>query len=66
MNYVVDNFKSSRIIGVTNMIVEKISNIPVCTKKISSKCVDRLHLTCEYLKSPTPWIASQVLDSWAF
>ena len=32
MNYIIGNLKSSRIIGVTNMIVEKISNIPICTK----------------------------------
>ena len=60
MNYVVDNFKSSRIIGVTNMIVENIRDIPICTKKRLSKCVDILRLTCEYLCSPTPRIVSQV------
>ena len=48
MNYVVDNFKISRIIRVTNMIVEKISDIPVCTKKSLSKWRDKLWLTCEY------------------
>ena len=49
MNYFVDNFKSSRIIGVTNMVVEKISNIPIFTKKILSKCRDKLQLTYEDL-----------------
>ena len=42
MYYIVDNFKSSRSIGVTKMIVEKISNILVCPKKCLSKCKDRL------------------------
>ena len=42
IDYNVDNFKSSKIIGVTKMIVEKVSNIPVCTKKILSKYKDRL------------------------
>ena len=45
MDYIVDNFKISRIIGVTNMIVEKISNIPICTKKGLSKCRDMLRFT---------------------
>ena len=48
IDYIVDNFKSSRIIEVTNMIFEKISNIPVCTKKSLSKWRDKLRLTCEY------------------
>ena len=65
MDYIVHNFKISKIIGVTNMIVEKLSDIPVCTKKILSKCRDRLQLTCEDLQSPTRWISSQVQDSWA-
>ena len=64
MDYIVDNFKISKIIGVTNMIVEKISNIPICTKKILSKCKDRLRLTCEDLQSTTPRTISQVQDSW--
>ena len=51
MNYIVDNFKSSRIIWVTNMIVEKISNILVCTKKCLSKCKDKLHLTWIFARS---------------
>ena len=50
----VDNFESKSIIGVTNMIVEKIRNIHVCTKKILSECRDNLWLTCEDLQSPTP------------
>ena len=54
MDYIVDNFKSSRIIGVTNMIVEKIRNIRVCTKKSLSKCRDTLHLTYEDFQIPTP------------
>ena len=49
MDYIVDNFKSSNIIGVTHMIVERISDILVCTKKSLSKCRDRLQLTYEYL-----------------
>ena len=49
MDYIVDNFESSEIVGVTNMIVEKISNILVCPKKCLSKCRDRLRLTYEYL-----------------
>ena len=60
MDYTVDNFKSSRMIGVTNMVVEKISNIHVCIKKILSKCRDMIRLTCEYFQSPTPQLASQV------
>ena len=40
--YVVGNFKISNISGVTNMIVEKIRNIPVCTNKILSECKDIL------------------------
>ena len=63
MDYIVDNFKSLKIIGVTNMIVENISNILVCRKKRLSKCKDRLQLIYEYLQSPTPQIASQVQDS---
>ena len=54
MDYIIENFKSSRIIGVTNMIEENIRNIHVCTKKILSRCRDRLRLTCEDLQSPTP------------
>ena len=54
MYYLVENFKSSSIIGVTNMIVEKIGDIPVCTKKSMSKCRDSLQLLYEYLQSPTP------------
>ena len=65
MNYIVDNFKSSRIIGVTNLMVEKISNILVCPKKCLSKCRDMLRLTYEDLRGPTLRIASQVQDSWA-
>ena len=45
----VDNFESKSIIGVTNMIVEKIIDIPICTKKRLSKCRDRLWLTYEDL-----------------
>ena len=60
MDYIVDNFKISKIIGVTNMIVEKINDIPVCTKKSLSKCRDRLRLTYEDLRDPTLRIASQV------
>ena len=48
MDYIIENFKSSKIIGVTNMIAKKISNIPVCTKKSLSKWRDKLRLTCEY------------------
>ena len=33
MDYIIDNLKSSRIIGVNNMIVEKIRNILLCTNK---------------------------------
>ena len=65
IDYIVDNFKNSRIIGVTNMIVEETSNIHVCKNKILIKCRDRLHITCEVLQSPTPRIVSQVQDSWA-
>ena len=65
MNYIVDNFKSSRIIGGTNMMVEKISKILVCPKKCLSKCKDRLWLTYEYLRDLTLQIASQVQDLWA-
>ena len=65
MDYIVDNSKISRNIGVTDLIMERIINIPICTKKSSSKCKDRLWLTCEDLQSPTPWIASQVQNSWA-
>ena len=54
MDYLVENFKISSIIGVTNMIVEKIGDIPACTKKIMSKCRDILRLLYEYLQSPTP------------
>ena len=64
MDYIIDNFKSSKMIGVTNMTIEKISDIPVCTKKILSNCRGSLWLTYEYLRSPTPRIASQVQDSW--
>ena len=42
MNYIADNFKISRIIGVTNIIVKRISNVLVCPKKCLSKCKDRL------------------------
>ena len=65
MDSIVDNFKSSNIIGGTNMIVEKMSDIPVCTKKSLSKCRDRLRLSYEDLQSPIPQIPSQVQDSWA-
>ena len=65
MNYIVDNFKSSRIIGVTNLMVEKISNILVCPKKCLSRCRDRLWLTYEDLRDLTLQIASQVQDLWA-
>ena len=41
MDYIVDNFKSSMITGVTNMIMEKIRNILVCPKKCLSKCKDK-------------------------
>ena len=64
MNYIIDNFKSSNIMGVTNMIVEKIRNVPICTKKILSKCRDRLWITYKYLRDLTLWIASQVQDLW--
>ena len=37
MDYIVGNFKSLNIIGVTYMIAKKISNIHVCTKKNLSK-----------------------------
>ena len=37
MDYIVENFKSSNIIWVTNMIGENISHILVCTKKRLSK-----------------------------
>ena len=40
MNYIADYFKISRIIGVTNMIVKRISNVLVCPKKCLSKCRD--------------------------
>lgn len=65
IDYIVDNFKSSKIIGVTNILVEKISDIHVCTNKILSKCRNRLRLTCEDLKIPSPRIASQVQNSSA-
>ena len=51
MDYIVNNFKSSKNIGVTNIIVEKISDIHVCTTKSLSKCRGRLRLTCEDLQS---------------
>ena len=54
MYYLVENFKSSSIIGVANMIVKKIGDIPVCTKKSVSKCRDSLRLLYEYLQCPTP------------
>ena len=49
MNYIVDNFKISRIIGVTNMIVKRISNVLVHSNKFLSKWRDMLRLTYEYL-----------------
>ena len=42
MDYSVDNFKSSRIIRVTNMIVKMIRTILVFQKKCLSKCRDML------------------------
>ena len=48
MNYIVDNFKILRIIGVTNMAVEKISNVLVFPNKCLSKSKDRLWLIYEY------------------
>ena len=65
MNYIVDNFKSSRIIGVTNTIKEKISNIFVCPKKCLNKCKDKLWITYEYFQGLDLWIASRVYDLWA-
>ena len=47
MNHIVDNFKSSRIIGVTNMIVKRTSNVLVRSNKCLSKCKYRLWLTYE-------------------
>ena len=60
MNYIADHFKISRIIGVTNMIMKKISNALVHLKKCLSKCRDMLWLTYEDLWGPTLRIASQV------
>ena len=65
MNYIADNFKISRIIWVTNMIVKRIRNVLVCPKKCLSKCRNRLQLTYEDLQGPTLQIASQVQDLWA-
>ena len=42
MNYIDDNLKMSRIIWVTNIMVEKIGNILVCPKKFLIKYKDWL------------------------
>ena len=64
MNYIIENFKSSRIIGFTNMIVKWIRIVLVCQKKCLSKCRDRLQLTYEDFQGVNLWIASQVQDLW--
>ena len=58
MNYIDDNFKISRIIGVTNMIVKMISNVLVFPKKCLSKCRDKLQRAYEYLWDQTLQISS--------
>ena len=64
INYLVGNFKISRIIWNTKMSVAKMRDILVYPKKWLGKWKDILWMTYKYLWRPALLIASQVQYPW--